>query len=184
MAGWGFSPSTILLIPSPLHRIRHVDRRQTAKGRCGGTEAIQYSNTGAAAPVISINYSTYLRLEDSKMDCIFLLVGSRDGPGLLQGHDDIKQKVESACKPAPNRSHYNAQNNPWRARHHGRPRCWRRPYRRRRQWGLPCSYIVDILAACTRVCDETAQREAKAKDLHEQRSDRIVKRFDSLHLDK
>ena len=25
-----------------------------AKGRCGGTEAIQYSNTGAAAPVISI----------------------------------------------------------------------------------------------------------------------------------
>ena len=34
-------------------------RQQAAKGRCGGTEAIQYSNTGAAAPDISINYSPW-----------------------------------------------------------------------------------------------------------------------------
>ena len=32
-------------------------RQQAAKGRCGGAEAIQCSNTGTAAPVVSINYS-------------------------------------------------------------------------------------------------------------------------------
>ena len=75
-------------------------RQQAAKGRCGGTEAIQYSNTGAAAPDISINYSPWCaRLENSKMNSIFFLLLGLATSGLLQGRNaKKKQKYRSKSR--------------------------------------------------------------------------------------
>ena len=66
--------------------------------RCWGTEAIQYSNTGTAAPVIFIGYThlAVLGAEEIENKLIFFFVGPRDERAA--GPECKKQKYSSKSR--------------------------------------------------------------------------------------